>query len=399
MRINKYLSTAVLAGFLFSGAYAQDDLIKKVNANQSQQEAIGYRFTEVINLSYTPVENQGSSGTCWSYSTNSFLESEMIKAGRKPVHLSKIFTARQSYLEKAENYLRMDGHLRYGDGGQAHDVINMYAKYGTLPEEAYTGLIDGATRNNFKPMQSAIKAMLKQWLSEGPPENWKAQINDTLDAYLGAVPESFSYEGKTYTPESFAKEYVGLDPNQYIEIMSQQNTPYWEQGLLMIPDNWIFSDAYYNVPMEAFTQIIDHALEQGYTVGWDTDVSEPYFSWLNGIALVPENAVSLDKSSLTKAQINGWFQNEPIQEMDITPEIRQQGYNDKTTTDDHLMHIVGLAKDQNGKEFYIVKNSWGTNNLYEGFLYVSKAYVQYKTLALMVNTAAVPKDIARKMGI
>src|SRR5690606_17260254 len=154
------------------------------------------------------------------------------KAGRKPVHLSKIFTARQSYLEKAENYLRMDGHLRYGDGGQAHDVINMYAKYGTLPEEAYTGLIDGATRNNFKPMQSAIKAMLKQWLSEGPPENWKAQINDTLDAYLGAVPESFSYEGKTYTPESFAKEYVGLDPNQYIEIMSQQNTPYWEQGLL-----------------------------------------------------------------------------------------------------------------------------------------------------------------------
>ena len=206
------MKQGVFKSILYSGVFAttcvlslplkaQTSLINKVNDNQSVLAAQAYHFTDLLNLAYTPVEDQGRSGTCWSYSTNSFLESEMIKKGKPPVHLSKIFTARQVYLEKAENYLRMDGNLNYGDGGQAHDVTNMLAKYGTMPESVYTGLINGATSNDFAAMQSEILGHLKSWVAAGTvPSNWKDSINTVLDKYLGVVPKEFQYKGKTYTP-------------------------------------------------------------------------------------------------------------------------------------------------------------------------------------------------------
>ena len=378
--------------------YGQADLIKKVNKDQTVLTEQGYHFTDLINLTYTPVENQGKSGTCWSYSTNSFLESEMIKKGKEPVHLSKIYTARCVYLEKAENYLRMDGNLNYGDGGQAHDVTNMLAKYGTMPEQIYTGLINGATTNDFDPMQKEILGYLKGWLSNHHiPEHWKDTINLVMDNYLGKVPQQFTFKGKRYTPTSFAKDYTGLNANDYVEIMSQTNTPYWHSGMLMVPDNWAFMENYVNVPLATLTEIIDGALKKGYTVEWDTDCSEPYFSWLNSVAIVPVGADTLGSKKLDKTDIANWFTTAGP-EMKITAENRQEAYNDKRTTDDHLMHIVGLAKDQNGDEFYIVKNSWGTGNVYKGFLYASKAFVNYKTVAIMVNKNAIAPALRKKMS-
>jgi len=390
--------TALCMG-LSVNAHAQVDLIKKVNDNQTILDKQGYHFTELINLAYTPVENQGKSGTCWSYSTNSFLESEMIKKGKAPVHLSKIFTARNVYLEKAENYLRMDGNVNYGDGGQAHDVTNMLAKYGTMPEQAYTGLINGDSINNFGPMQKEILDHLKGWLAgHNIPANWKDTINQIMDKHLGKVPAEFTYNGKTYTPATFARDYTGLNADDYVEIMSQTNTPYWQKAMLMVPDNWAFMENYINVPLSELTKIIDGALKKGYTVEWDTDCSEPYFSWLNSAAIVPQGADTLDAKKLDRQTIAGWFK-QPQTEMAITAENRQAAYNNKRTTDDHLMHIVGLAKDQKGEEFYIVKNSWGTQNIYKGFLYASKAFVNYKTVAIMVNKNAIDPKLRKKMKL
>ena len=398
--IKKYLLSAVclLTVALGNALHAQDDLIKKISENKTSGKA-GFVFEKVINLASTPIQNQGSSGTCWSYSTNSFLESEMIKAGKKPVPLAKIYTARCSYLDKAYNYVRMNGAVSWGDGGEPHDVINMYAKYGILPESVYTGLINGAKKNNFKKMQAGLKAMLDTIVNSsaaGVDLSWQKRFKDTLDAHLGIVPEKFEYEGKEYTPVTFAKEAVGLNPDDYIEFISQTNTPYWQKAMMLVPDNWAFQWDW-NIPAQDFTTIIDHALKKGYTLAWGTDVSEPYFSWPNGVAFVPQNP-ELYKKDLTDEQKKEFF-NGPKPEPEITPELRQKGLENMRTTDDHGMHIVGLAKDQNGKEYYVVKNSWGESNDYKGFLYVTKAFVQYKTTGLLVNKKAVPGYIKKKIGL
>ncbi|WP_018628114.1 aminopeptidase C [Niabella aurantiaca] len=393
----KFFLTAVLSVTVAGGSWlhAQDDLIKKISGNSS--DSTGFRFTNIINLAVTPVENQGSSGTCWSYSTNSFLESEMIKAGKKPVPLAKIYTARKSYEDKAANYVKMNGAVSWGDGGEPHDVINMYAKYGIVPEEAYTGLLNDAKTNNFSEMQAVLKAILDAVIKNPAgvlSPNWKKAFSATLDAYLGAVPPMFTYQHKSYTPQSFAKEVVGLDPNNYIEFISQNNTPYWQKAMMMVPDNWAFQWDY-NIPPTAITDVIDHALKNGYTVAWGTDVSEPYFSWPNGVAFVPQNPTSYIKK-ISDAQKKELF-NGPKPEPEITPELRQIGIENSQTSDDHGMHIVGLAKDQNGKEYYIVKNSWGTGNDYKGYLHVTKAYVRFKTTSILVNKNAVPPAVASKI--
>lgn len=395
----KKITLSIIAGmFVFSAAMAQDNLVKATSSTKVDTAKKAYRFTEVINIDRTAVENQGSSGTCWSYATGSFLESEMIKAGRKPIHLSKIFHARKQYEDKSDVYVRMGGNIGWGDGGEPHDVINSLRKYGTVPQEVYSGLTAGATRNNFGEMQAVLEGMLK-----GVAANkngtinpvWKSLVNNTLDAYLGKVPESFTYAGKNYTPKSFAKEVVGLNPDDYIEFMSQTNTPYWEKAMMMVPDNWSF-EWVNNIPMQEITNIIDHALKQGYTVTWATDVSEPYFSWPNGVAYVPENAMNLDAKRMKKEEKDALF-TEVRKELTITPEIRQVGLDNQTTTDDHGMHIVGMSKDQNGKEYYIVKNSWGEDNDYKGYLNVSKAYVQLKTTAILLNKKGVPASILSKV--
>ncbi|MDR3272570.1 MAG: aminopeptidase [Flavobacteriaceae bacterium] len=391
--MNKIIIT-ILTLFSVSSVFAQDDLINKIKGNKSDNA--NFHFTIIKQLDNTSIKNQGSSGTCWDYSGSSFIESEVYKKSGKILDIAEIYTARKTYEDKAKLYVLLSGALNYGDGGELHDVLNMYRKYGAIPQEVYTGLLNGAVINYFDTMQTELKAQLdsivKVSVSNPPIDlNWMKKFSATLDKYLGAVPETFVYEGKTYTPQTFAKEVINLNIDDYIEISSYKDYPYYTQFVVPIPDNWS-ADRVYNVPMKDLTEIIDNALAKGYTVGWATDVSEPYFSWKNGVAYVPD----LDLYHLTAEQKATLF-DAPKPDKTITEDMRQQALNDLTTTDDHGMHIVGLAKDQTGKEYYAVKNSWGVSNDFQGYLYVTKPYVQYKTTAIIVNKAALPTSIKKNL--
>jgi bleomycin hydrolase len=377
-------------------AVAQDELIKKIEKNNSDSSKAKFTFKKVIDLENTPVKNQASSGTCWSYSTNSFLESEMLRMGKQPVELAQIYSARRVYSEKADAYIRMHGDFSWGDGGACHDVINMYAKYGAMPQSAYTGLNYGFSKNKFAEMQAVLKGMLDA-LAKNPngklSPNWKKAFEAVMDSYLGEIPKTFTYKGKTYTPESFADEVVGLNPDDYVELSSFTDKPYYKKTILMVPDNWSL-DNIYNVKMKDMTDIIDYALSKGYSVAWATDVSEKSFSWKNGVAYIPEK----DYDDMTDDEKKEMF-NGPKPERTITPAMRQLAFDNYSTTDDHGMHIVGTATDQNGKEYYVVKNSWGTTNDYKGYLYVTKAYVQYKTTAFLLNKKGIPAELRSRMNI
>ena len=382
---------AAFAAFSFSVS-AQDDLINAVAANRSDNT--GFKFTTVINLERSDVKDQGSSGTCWSYAGASFLESEMIRMGKKPIDLAEIFTARNIYIEKAKQYVRMHGYLDYGQGGELHDVINSYAKYGAVPQQVYSGLQYGSNRNDFSELHPILKGFLEGLVKREKVKkltpNWLTAFTATIDAYLGATPESFTYEGKKYTPLSFAKERVGINPDDYIEMVSYNDQPLYKNVFMAVPDNWSYDHAY-NIAMTDITKTIDNALQKGYTVAWASDVSERYFSWQNGVAFVPEK----DVNTMSYEESISLFSNPPTNELTITPEMRQRDFDNYQTTDDHAMHIVGLAKDQNNREYYIVKNSWGTRNDYQGYLYVTKAFVQFKTTAIMLHKGGVPAEILK----
>jgi len=370
--------------------FAQDDLVNKLKNNQSENP--NFQFTVIKELGNTSIKDQGSSGTCWSYSGNSFLESEMLRIGKPVVDLAEIFTARNVYLEKAKLYVLYGGSNSWGEGAELHDVINMYRKYGAVPQEVYTGLRFGQTRNDFKEMSAVIKGMLDAYVKQKKlSPDWLKNIESVLDRYLGEYPKEFTYKGKKYTPITFAKEIVGLNPDDYVELTSYKDYPYYKRFVPPIADNWSH-ESMWNVPMEDLTTIIDNAINKGYTVGWATDVSEPYFSYKNGVAYVP----NIDLNSIDAKVKENLFKG-PKPEKKITEDLRQQGLNDLTTTDDHGMHIVGLAKDQNGKEYYIVKNSWGVTNDYEGYLYVTKAFVQFKSTSILVHKNAIPKNITKNL--
>ena len=398
--MNTFSFKSVFAASVFlagtAGCFAQDVLVNSLKLNASDKSKENFKFTEVINLGTTSVKNQGSSGTCWSYASNSFLESEMIRLGKQPVELSQIYSARNVYVDKGENYVRMHGAITLGDGGALHDVINMYKKYGTVPREVYTGLNYGTDKNKFAEMGALIEGFLTAVVKNPNGEltpTWKKAYAAMIDSYLGKAPENFTYKGKNYTPQSFAKEMVGINPDEYVEMSSYNNVPYYQKTTMMVPDNWSL-DQVYNVKINDMTDVIDNALKKGYTVAWATDVSEKTFSWKNGVAYVATKKFD-DMTAEEKADLfNG-----PKAEPEITPEMRQAAFDNYTTTDDHGMHIIGLAKDQTGKEYYIVKNSWGETNDYKGFLFVTKNFVKYKTTALLVNKGGIPAEIAKKLGV
>jgi bleomycin hydrolase len=383
----------LIAGMCCSlSLFAQDELIKKVSGNVSSTSK--FVFKEVIDLENTSVKNQGSAGTCWSYSGNSFLESEMIRMGKKPVDLAEIYSARQVYLSKARNYILFNANLGLGDGGETHDVINMLRKYGAMPQTAYTYEDYGKGAVKSSEFQEQFKAILDAYIKNEDPKkgtSWVADINNYMDQKLGKMPETFTYEGKQYTPKTFAKEVVGINPDDYVEFSSYKDSPYYEKMVFPVPDNWSY-EMVYNVPMTELTDIIDHALAKGYTIAWSSDVSEPYFSWKNGVAHVPD----MDLNDITPEQKKQIFDG-PLSEKKVTEDLRLEGLYSLNTTDDHAMQIVGLAKDQNGKEYYKVKNSWGVTNDYKGYLYVSKAFVQLKSTGILLNKDAIPKNIKNKL--
>jgi bleomycin hydrolase len=391
--MNKLVKLSVALVCAANIVFAQDNLVDGLKNNKSDKAKEKFKFTKGIDIEDSPVKNQGSSGTCWSYSGNSFLESEMLKVGKPFVDISEIYTARCAYIERAKNYVRMHGKIGWGDGAELHDVLDVYKKYGAVPYDVYTGLNYGTTKNKFGEMQAALEGFLQGIVKNANgklTKNWMPAFTAVLDAYLGKAPEKFMYNGKEYTPQTFAKDVVGINADDYIEIGSFTYSEPYSPTFLMVEDNWSLKSVM-NVPFKDLGLITDYALEQGYSVAWATDVSEKGFSWKNGIAIVPEKEYEDMDEEEKKTMFDG-----PQKEKAITAAIREDAFDNYTTTDDHGMHIVGTAKDQNGKTYYTVKNSWGEKNDYNGYLYVSKAFYQYKTIAILVNKKAVPPAIAAK---
>ena len=372
-------------------------------------DSTGFTFTDVIKIPTTPVKDQNKSGTCWAFSGLSTLEDNVLKNTGKELDLSEMFVVRNAYIDKAKKYMRMNGKINFAQGGSFADVLEMTRLYGAVPEEAYAGLNYGEAKHSHYEMAEALEAYLNAVLARGMKNSklssaWLPGFIGILDAYLGPAPENFTYNGKSYTPQSFAKE-MGITPENFEVYTSYTHHPFYESFVLEIPDNWLWSTCR-NVPMEELQAICDNALENGYSVMWAADVSEGGFKWRKGYALLPDDK---DQKDMTDTELSRWVKLDdkdrdnakydikgPVKEKKVTQESRQQTFDNYETTDDHGMVIVGTATDQEGNKYYKVKNSWDTNQIYDGYFYVSVPYFLEKTLNIGVHKDAVPKDIAKK---
>ncbi len=371
------------------------------------QTNVWYKFTDDVRLPATSVKNQGRAGTCWSWSTVSFIESEMMRINgindpSQVPDLSPLFIVNHCYKDKARNYVYWHGTTNFDEGGEPHDVICALKKYGIVPLSVYDGLNYGTKSYNHKELNDVLKAYVKAVVDQNRLTTaWEKGFDQVVDAYLGKLPETFTYNGKQYTPKTFLSDVVKVNPDDYVGITSFTHHPFYQKFILEMPDNWAHKSMY-NVPLDDMMRIIDYALDHGYTVAWGADVSEPYFTG-QGIAIVPVSAFDTVKGVITPK----WQSRRSTKldlsvhqpEMPITQDLRQRAFDQYITTDDHGMHIIGKAHDQNGETFYIVKNSWGTNIGYDGYWYVSKNYVAYKTMSILVNKNSIPKDIRKKLGL
>lgn len=357
-----------------------------------------YQFTVVKNMDATAVQNQNQTGTCWSFSSLSFFESELIRMGKgKEFNLSEMFVARKAYPLKADNYVRMHGHTNFGEGGGFPDVIHVLRNYGMVPEEVYTGKKDPKAPHNHAVLEATLKGILNASANDQTPKIDFSAIHQTVestcDAFLGQVPEKFDYKGKSYTPKTYA-ESLGINPDDYVFITSFTHHPFYSKFALEVPDNWNWQQMY-NLPLNEFQQVMQNSVMNGYTIAWAADVSEKGFKFKDGLAIVPEKSWD-DMTEEEKANLTV----KPQAQMKITQENRQLAFDNYETQDDHGMHIVGMVKDQNGSMYYIVKNSWGKDrNECDGYFYASENYVLYKTTSIMVHKKALPAEIAKKLGI
>lgn len=368
-------------------------------------------FTVVKANKITSIKDQNKSGTCWAYSTNSFFESEILRKTGKTYDLSEMFVAGKTYMDRAIKAVRMHGDVSFSEGGSGYDVQYCWENYGMIPESAMPlpGKMIGDSLANFSEFFSVmtpyVEAVAKNKASKLTPA-WKNGLQGIIDSYLGKAPTSFQYEGKTYTPQSFAAS-LGLDMKDYISFTSYTHHPFWTEFAVEVQDNWRWPMSW-NVPIDDLCKIIDNAIMNGYTVMWGGDVTEDGFTRKGlGIAYDVKKARSMAgtdadrwfklSSSEKKNKLGALGINAP--EIVPTQEMRQEAFDNWETTDDHGMHIYGIAKDQNGKEYYMVKNSWGTYGDYNGTWYMTKAFVAYKTMDFIVNKNAVPKDIRKKIGL
>ena len=372
-----------------------------------------YQFTIVKHLDATPVENQNQTGTCWSFSGLSFFESELLRKGKGQYNLSEMWIARNAYLGKARNYLLMDGHSNFGEGGEFHDIPWVIKNYGIVPEYEYSGLMYGDKIHNHAELQAVLTGMVKALKSK--PQNhvltksWKKAFTEVVDAYLGDVPDNtedftFTVDGKKFTPKSYAK-YLDLNMDDYVELTSFTHHPYYEAFAMEIPDNWQMHTTY-NIPLDELMEVADRAIMKGYTFAWGADVSEKGFSHRKGLAIVPEDERSVQDRKSTKLFFedagekipNAYYQ--PVKEKVVTPKERQEAFEDGRTTDDHGMHIVGIVKDQKGTKYFVVKNSWGTKyNQLNGYFLASYPFFRYKTIDIFVHKDALPKSLRKKLKI
>lgn len=370
-------------------------------------DSTGFKFTDIKVVRTTPVKDQNKSGTCWSFSGTSFLEDEVMHKGGPELDLSEMYTVRQCYIDKAKKYIRMGGTINFAQGGSALDVPYVVKNYGVIPEEAYSGLNYGEKKHSHYEMADALTGYLKGVLKNGNKHYstaWLKGFEGILDAYLGEVPETFTVDGKTYTPRSYA-DALGLNADDYISITSYTHHPFYEPFALEVADNWLWAESQ-NVPMEELKQIVDNAIQNDYTLVWSADVSEGGFKWRKGFAVLPDE---INAEDMNGTELSRWVKLDdkdreaqrfdikgPCKEKKVTQESRQKAFDNFETTDDHGMTIVGIAEDQEGNRYYKVKNSWDTNQVYGGYFYVSEPYFLEKTLGILVNKNAVPKSIAKK---
>lgn len=356
-----------------------------------------YVFKMVNEVKRTSVKNQARTGTCWDFATVSFLESELIRMGKGEYDLSEMFIVRNAYPLKAIQYIRMHGMANHSEGGQSHDVLDRIRENGIVPESVYNGMNINENKHNHGEMGAVLKGMLDGILKRSGryvTPRWLEAYNAVLDVYMGKIPEKFEYNGKSYTPKTFRDE-LGINLDDYVEFTSYSIYPYYKQCRLDIPDNWSYNDKYYNVPMEDLEAIVDNAIKNGYSVAWDGDVSEKEFDGNEkGYAIIPEKAWDDKTKKEQDEDIKA-----PVKEKVITPEMREATFDNFSTTDDHLMHLVGIAKDQVGTKFYLIKNSWGTDRKYDGYLYMSESYFRLKTVCFMVHKDAVPAELRAKLKL
>ena len=372
-----------------------------------------FEFTVVKENPITSVKNQASTGTCWCFSSLSFIESEAIRINKLKEadypDLSEMFVVSHAYADKATKYVRVDGALNFAQGSSFGDLFYVLKDYGIVPDEVMPGLNYGTDRHMHGELIAGLKGYMDGIL-KNPNRKlstaWHNGLQGILDAYLGPITEKFTYKGKEYTPKSYF-ETLNVKLDEYYDFTSWTHLSYYEKHPVEVADNWRWEQAF-NVPLEDMMAIIDYAVENGYTVAWASDVSETGFT-RDGIGIVPDMEAIQKQAEQAGSDQARWVGtaapgqrptfNKPVPELTITPEMRQQGYEEKTTTDDHGMQIYGIAKDQNGNKYYMVKNSWGETGKYKGLWYVSEAYVRYKTMDFMVHKDAIPKDIRKTLGI
>lgn len=400
MKLVKNISLLILAGAVSISAYAQ-----KNKKNEDKQQ--GYIFTTVKANPVTEVKNQNETGTCWCFATISFLESEAIKKGApENLDLSEMFVVSKSYTERAIKYIRLDGSLKFDAGSDVGDVLEVLESDGLVPNSVMPGLNYGAEEHIHWELTEVLKGYL-QAVVANPNKKlstaWLNGFNNILKAYLGEMPQKFTVDGKEYTPKSYA-ESLGLNKDEFISFTSFTHHPFYEKMVIDVPDNWRWTQSY-NIPLDEMLEVMDYAIENGYTVGWVSDMSEK--SW-GDVATVPDVEANEKAGSdearwigISKAEKDAilYNRNSPGPEKQINQEIRQIAYDNKQTTDDHAMHVYGIAKDQNGTKYYMVKNSWGNKGPYNGHNYASESYVRYKTMNILVNRAAVPAHILKKLGM
>ena len=367
----------------------------------------GFKFTDVKTVKTTSVKDQNRTGTCWCFAGTSFFEDEIMRQGGDSLDLSEMFTVRHCWSDKADRYVRLYGQTNFAPGGSLLDVAYVWKRYGAVPDEVYAGLDYGEEKHDHGELEGILNGIVKTVVKKPQKHitpSWRPAMEGVLDAYLGKLPEKFTYKGKEYTPKSFAAS-LPINPDDYVAFSSFTHHPFYEEFVLEVPDNWV-SGRYMNVPLDELKAIVDNALENGYPVNWAADVSEKGFKWNKGVALMPKGK---DEGDMTGTELSRWVKlsdaqkankkyefDGPVEEETITQELRQKWFDNQETTDDHGMEIVGIATDQNGKRYYKVKNSWDTNQVYDGFLYVSEPFLLAKTMGIVVHKDAVPKNIAKK---
>jgi len=361
-----------------------------ITAN-SQAQSLFDQLETIADIQTTSIKDQAKTGTCWSFGTTSFMETELMRMGKEEVGLSEMFTIRCTYEDHTKQYVRYHGKLNYSSGAEGWDMFNIVKKYGIVPREVYPGLRVNPKQHDHREMDKVLKAAadaLIEMRKLSPV--WDEAISGILDAYLGTYPNKFEFKGKQYTPESF-RDYLGINVSNYWAITSFNHHPYYTEFVFESPDNWS-NGIVKNVELDDLTKIIDNALKNGYSVVWASDVSDPGFKHSRGLAIVPEK----DWEELSETEKMEQFDSF-VKQKEITPEMRQEGYDNYETTDDHLMHIVGLAKLKDGTKYYKVKNSWGMDgNPLGGYFYASESYIKLRTMTIALHKNAIPENVASK---